>query len=253
MNQSYEARDAAGAEAASVLAEPRAGDCVFDDVETAIAAISRGEFVLVVDDEHRENEGDLIIAADAVTSEQLAFLVRHTSGIVCISLPGEVLDRLQLPLMVQDNRESHQTAFTVSLDCRHGTTTGVSAADRACTLRALADHTATAADFVRPGHVFPLRCRDGGVLARPGHTEAAHDLVKLAGRPPGGVLCELVNDDGTMARRPELFRFAAKHGLAIITITQLIEYRVRMQHRVDCERSGRIRETGIEGLAIWRA
>ena len=207
-------------------------DYVFDEVETAIAAVARGEFVLVVDDEHRENEGDLIIAADAVTPAHLAFMVRHTSGIVCISLPGEVLDRLALPLMVQDNRESHQTAFTVSVDCREGITTGVSAADRAFTLRALADPGSVSADFVRPGHIFPLRSKAGGVLERPGHTEAAHDLTRLAGRSPGGVLCELVNDDGIMARRPDIFRFAAQHGLTTISIRQLIEHRIRSDQNV---------------------
>ena len=209
------------------LAEIGPTGYVFDEIETAIAAMARGEFVLVVDDEHRENEGDLIIAADAVTPAHLAFMVRHTSGIVCVSLPGEVLDRLELPLMVLDNRESHQTAFTVSVDCRVGSTTGVSAGDRARTLRALADPSSVATDFVRPGHIFPLRSRAGGVLERPGHTEAAHDLVTLAGRSPGGVLCELANDDGTMARRTDIFRFAAEHELTTISIQQLIEHRLR--------------------------
>jgi 3,4-dihydroxy 2-butanone 4-phosphate synthase/GTP cyclohydrolase II len=201
------------------------GGVVFDEVDTAVRAVSRGEFVLVVDDEHRENEGDLIIAADAVTPAHLAFMVRHTSGIVCVALPAEVLDRLALPLMVRDNEESHQTAFTVSVDCRRGTTTGVSAADRARTLNALADASSTALDFARPGHVFPLRSRPGGVLVRPGHTEAASDLVELAGRSPGGVLCELVNEDGSMARRPDLLRFASTHGIPIISIAQLIDHR----------------------------
>jgi 3,4-dihydroxy 2-butanone 4-phosphate synthase/GTP cyclohydrolase II len=203
------------------------GAVVFDDLETAVRAVSRGEFVLVVDDEHRENEGDLVIAADAVTAEHLAFMVRHTSGIVCVALPADVLDRLALPLMVRDNEESNQTAFTVSVDCRLGTTTGVCAADRARTLRALADASSTASDFVRPGHVFPLRSRPGGVLARPGHTEAASDLVQLAGRSPGGVLCEVVSDDGSMARRPQLLQFASTHGIPIISIAQLISYRAQ--------------------------
>jgi 3,4-dihydroxy 2-butanone 4-phosphate synthase / GTP cyclohydrolase II len=200
---------------------------VFDEVDTAVAAISRGEFVVVVDDENRENEGDLIIAADAVTALDMAFMVRHTTGIVCIALPGDVLDRLELPLMVQDNQESHRTAFTVSVDCRLGISTGVSAADRAQTLRTLASNTSRASDLVRPGHVFPLRARSGGVLERRGHTEAAYDLVRLAGRGSGGVLCEIVNDDGTMARRPALLAFAAKHGLATISIHQLVEHRMR--------------------------
>jgi 3,4-dihydroxy-2-butanone 4-phosphate synthase len=200
-------------------------DCRFDAVETAIAAIARGEFVVVVDDEHRENEGDLIMAADAVTPAAIAFMVRHTSGLICISLPGHVLDRLALPPMVQHNTESHATAFAVSTDLRNGTATGISAADRAATFRAVSHPDAEAGDFVRPGHVFPLRSRDGGVLVRPGHTEAAHDLVQLAGRHPGGVLCEIVNDDGTMARRADLARFALTHGLAIISIAQLIAFR----------------------------
>lgn len=197
----------------------------FDSVETAIAAMRRGEFVVVVDDETRENEGDLIIAANAVTPEALAFMVRHTSGVVCISLPGGVLDRLDLPPMVQTNADPFRTAFAVSVDLRLGVSTGISAADRAATLRALADPAAEATDFVRPGHVFPLRCRTGGVLERPGHTEAAHDLVSLAGRGVGGVLCELVNQDGSMARRADLIDFALNHGMAIISIADLIVYR----------------------------
>jgi len=197
----------------------------FDSVEAAVAAIGRGEFVVVVDDESRENEGDLIIAADAVTPQALAWMVRHTSGLICVSLPGLLLDDLQLPLMVEKNGESHQTAFTVSVDLKRGIGTGISASDRAATLRALSNPAAEADDFVRPGHVFPLRARPGGVLERPGHTEAAHDLVGLAGRGPGGVLCELVGADGEMARRPELLSFARTHSLAIITIAQLIEYR----------------------------
>ncbi len=197
----------------------------FDHVVDAINAIRKGEFVIVVDDTHRENEGDLIIAAEKITPEQMAFLVRHTSGVVCVSLPGERLDALALPLMVQDNTESHRTAFTITVDYLHGTSTGISAADRAASLRALADPRAVADDFARPGHIFPLRVREGGVLVRPGHTEAAHDLVALAGLNPGGVLCEIVRDDGSMARRPDLLRFARQHDLPIITIAQLIEYR----------------------------
>lgn len=199
--------------------------CPFDTVKMAVAAMARGEFVVVVDDETRENEGDLVIAADAVTPEAMAFMVRHTSGLICVALPGEVLDRLTLPLMVQDNHESHQTAFTVSVDKRSDISTGISASDRAATIRALADPRSSPTDFVRPGHVFPLRARAGGVLERPGHTEAAQDLARMAGRLDGGVLCELVRSDGEMARRPDLFRFAQQHGLTIVSIAQLIEYR----------------------------
>jgi len=194
-------------------------------VDSAIAAIGRGEFVVVVDDESRENEGDLIVAADAITPESIGFMLRHTSGLICVSVSGEVADSLQLPPMVVQNAESFQTAFTVSVDKRTGVSTGISASDRAATLRALADPRSVAGDFVRPGHVFPLRARSGGVMVRPGHTEAAQDLVRLAGRAPAGVLCEIVDEDGEMARRPDLFRFARSHGLAIITIAQLIDWR----------------------------
>lgn len=197
----------------------------FGRVADAIAAVRAGQFVIVVDDTHRENEGDLIIAAEKITPEQMAFLIRHTSGVVCVALPGSRLDALDLPLMVRDNTESHRTAFTITVDYRHGTSTGISAADRAATLRALSHPGAKADDFARPGHIFPLRAREGGVLVRPGHTEAAADLVSLAGLRPGGVLCEIVRDDGAMARRPDLLRFAQSHGLPIITIAQLIEYR----------------------------
>lgn len=196
----------------------------FDSVPDAIRAIERGEFVIVVDDEDREDEGDLIIAADAVTPELLAFMVRHTSGLICVSMPGRVLDRLQLPPMVQQNDESFRTAFTVSVDLRDGITTGISAADRAATIRALASTKAVAADFVRPGHVFPLRAREGGVVERPGHTEAAYDLVRLAGRGYAGVLCELVNEDGSMARRADLVRFAAAHRIVLVSIAQMAAY-----------------------------
>ncbi|HSV81762.1 MAG TPA: 3,4-dihydroxy-2-butanone-4-phosphate synthase [Ramlibacter sp.] len=198
----------------------------FDSVAVAIAAVARGEFV-VVDDESRENEGDLIVAADAITLEGMGFMLRHTSGLVCVALPAATADRLRLPLMVQDNSESFQTAFTVSVDKRCGIGTGISATDRAATLRALADPLTQADDLVRPGHLFPLRARAGGVLARPGHTEAALDLVRLAGRSPAGVLCEIVDADGEMARRPALLQFARAHGLVIITIEQLIQYRSR--------------------------
>jgi len=204
---------------------PAFPEASFDTVETAIAAIARGEFVVVVDDTDRENEGDLIVAADAISPAQMAFLVRHSSGLVCVALPGERLDALELPLMVEANSESQQTAFTVSVDYRHGTSTGISAADRALTLNALADPSSRPDDFARPGHLFPLRARAGGVLERPGHTEAALDLALLAGRRPAGVLCEIVNDDGSMARRPELFAFAREHGLPIVSIEQLIAYR----------------------------
>ncbi|MEI9931192.1 MAG: 3,4-dihydroxy-2-butanone-4-phosphate synthase [Rhizomicrobium sp.] len=196
-----------------------------DSIGDALAAIARGECVVVMDDRNRENEGDLVMAAEFATPASLAFIIRHTTGIVCVGLEGARVDALELPPMVASNSDRHQTAFTVSVDYRHGTTTGVSAADRTKTIRALVDVKATPDDFMRPGHVFPLRARPAGVLERAGHTEAAVDLARLAGCYPAGVICEVTNDDGTMARLPELLVFARKHGLKIITIADLIRYR----------------------------
>jgi 3,4-dihydroxy 2-butanone 4-phosphate synthase/GTP cyclohydrolase II len=198
-------------------------------IEDALAAIARGELVVVVDDAGRENEGDLVMAAQKATRETLAFLIRHTSGVVCAALTADRLGALNLPLMVAENTESHRTAFTVTVDLKEGTTTGISAADRAATLRALADPRAHGADFARPGHVFPLRARAGGVLERRGHTEAAVDLVRLAGLEPCGVLCEVVNDDGSMARPLELVTFAQRHGLHLVSIADLVAYRRRTE------------------------
>jgi 3,4-dihydroxy 2-butanone 4-phosphate synthase / GTP cyclohydrolase II len=209
----------------------------FDSIELALQEIADGGMVIVVDDEDRENEGDLVMAAEHVTPGDLAFLVRHTSGVVCVALTGERCDALDLPLMVGDhNTEQQRTAFTHTVDLAAGTTTGISAADRAATIRGLADARLDGAAFNRPGHVFPLRAREGGVLKRAGHTEAAVDLTRLAGLTPAGVICEIVNDDGTMARRPDLLRFAAEHGLAVITIADLIRYRRRVDVLV--ERTG---------------
>jgi 3,4-dihydroxy-2-butanone 4-phosphate synthase len=204
-----------------------------DSVEQALAAIARGQMAVVIDDASRENEGDLILAAEKATPAALAFLVRHTSGVVCAALTGDRLVALQLPLMVADNAESQGTAFTITTDYRHGTSTGISAADRAATLRALADPRASAADFVRPGHIFPLRARAGGVLERRGHTEAAVDLARLAGLTPAGVLCELVNDDGSMSRPPELHAFARRHALPIISVADLVAYRRASEPRLN--------------------
>jgi 3,4-dihydroxy 2-butanone 4-phosphate synthase / GTP cyclohydrolase II len=201
-------------------------------VEQAIAAIARGEFVVVLDDEDRENEGDLIMAAEFATPAAIAFMVRHTSGLVCVGMTGNRLDELDIPLMVPAGSEALGTAFTVSVDYRHGTTTGISSADRAASIRALVDPLAAPSDFARPGHVFPLRARPGGVLKRAGHTEAAVDLASLAGLSPAGVLCEIVKADGTMARGPDLARFAAHHGLVMITVDQLVAYRRRRQQLV---------------------
>ena len=196
-----------------------------NSVEAAIAAVARGELVIVVDDEDRENEGDLIGAADTLTDEQMAFMIRYTSGVICMPMMGEDLDRLELPLMVRNNTESHRTAFTVSVDAARDVTTGISAADRVRTVRTLLDPASRPEDLARPGHIFPLRYREGGVLKRAGHTEAAVDLARLAGHSAAGILAEVVNDDGTMARRPTLEAFAAEHGLQLVTIADLIRYR----------------------------
>jgi 3,4-dihydroxy 2-butanone 4-phosphate synthase/GTP cyclohydrolase II len=200
-------------------------------VEAALAAIVAGKFVVVADSVDRENEGDLILAAEKATPAAVAFLVRHTSGIVCVPLPGERLRELGLPLMVAENTESQGTAFTVSVDLKLGTTTGISAADRATTICGLANPSALAIDFLRPGHVFPLRASEGGVLKRPGHTEAAVDLARLAGLQPAGVLCEIVNDDGTMTRGAALKAFAERHELVFLTVADLIAYR-RSRERI---------------------
>jgi 3,4-dihydroxy 2-butanone 4-phosphate synthase/GTP cyclohydrolase II len=197
----------------------------FTEIENAVAAVARGEIVIVVDDADRENEGDLIMAAEAMTPEKMAFMIRHTSGVICMPVEGPRLDELRLPLMVADNTESQRTAFTVSVDARHGTTTGISAADRSATVHALLDAATRPEDLARPGHIFPLRYRDGGVLKRAGHTEAAVDLARLAGMHPAGVLAEVVNDDGSMARMPALEAFAEEHGLQLISIADLIRYR----------------------------
>jgi 3,4-dihydroxy 2-butanone 4-phosphate synthase/GTP cyclohydrolase II len=205
---------------------------MLDDVDRAIKDIAEGRPVLVVDDENRENEGDIIFAAAMATPELLAFTIRHSSGVICLPMREAELDRLQLPQMTAHNTEPHRTAFTLSVDAREGVSTGISAADRATTIRKLVDPATTPTDLVRPGHVFPLRYTEGGVLRRAGHTEAAVDLARLAGLPEAGVLCEVVNDDGTMARLPELREFADTHGLALISIEQLIEYRRRTERQL---------------------
>jgi 3,4-dihydroxy 2-butanone 4-phosphate synthase/GTP cyclohydrolase II len=213
----------------------------FSTVEDAIAAISRGEIVVVVDDEDRENEGDLIMAADAVTPEKIAFFLAHTSGLICVPLTPERVEQLDLPLMVSTNTEVQRTAFTVSVDYRHGTSTGISASDRSATIKALADPHTRPTDLNRPGHIFPLRYRPGGVLKRAGHTEAAVDLARAAGMSPAGVLCEVVSEDKTgMARLAELEVFSKKHGLQLISIADLIRYRRRKDKLVRRIASARI-------------
>lgn len=202
-------------------------------IEDAIAAIAAGQMVVVVDDEDRENEGDLIVAAEHATPEVMAFFVKHTSGLICAAITNQRADELDLPLMVERNTESQRTAFTVTVDLRKGTSTGISALDRSLTTRALVDPGTKPDDLTRPGHLHVLRARDGGVLKRAGHTEAAVDLARLAGLAPAGVLCEVVTEDGMgMARRPELESFAARHGLLLITIADLIRYRRQTERLV---------------------
>ena len=203
-----------------------------DDVTRAIADIAAGRPVLVVDDADRENEGDLVFAAAKATPDLLAFTIRHARGLICVPMLGPDLDRLHLPQMTSQNTEHHGTAFTISVDARSGITTGISAADRARTIQMLASGSTGPGDIVRPGHVFPLRYAEGGVLRWRGHTEAAVDLTRLAGLPPAGVVCEVINDDGTMMRLPNLREFADSHGLALISIEQLIDYRRRTERLV---------------------
>ncbi|WP_198943370.1 bifunctional 3,4-dihydroxy-2-butanone-4-phosphate synthase/GTP cyclohydrolase II [Actinokineospora bangkokensis] len=214
----------------------------FPDIDRALADIAEGKAVVVVDDEDRENEGDLIFAAEKTTPELLAFMVRYTSGYVCVALTESDCQRLDLPPMFHTNQDARGTAYTVTVDAKEGISTGISATDRAHTIRLLADPAATAGDFNRPGHVVPLRAKEGGVLRRPGHTEASVDLARMAGLAPAGVLCEIVSQksDGDMARRDELEVFAAEHDLAIITIADLIAYRRRTEKQV-----GRIAEARI--------
>lgn len=210
-------------------------------VQKAIAEIKKGKMVVITDDGDRENEGDLVMAAEKVTPAAVNFMAREGRGLICLSLTEERVRQLHLPLMVTDNTSPLQTAFTVSIEAAHGVTTGISAADRARTIRAAIAPKAKPSDLTRPGHIFPLRARDGGVLVRPGHTEGSVDLARMAGLTPAGVICEVMNDDGTMARRPDLERFAAKHKLTLLSIADLITW--RMAHEALIHRVG---ETLIE-------
>jgi 3,4-dihydroxy 2-butanone 4-phosphate synthase/GTP cyclohydrolase II len=203
-----------------------------DSIERAIADIAAGRPVVVVDDEDRENEGDLVFAARKATPELMGFMIRYTSGVVCVPMLGADLDRLKLPPMTFINEDRKGTAYSVSVDARDGITTGISAADRTHTVRVLSDSATEPYELTRPGHVFPLRAMDGGVLRRPGHTEAAVDLARLAGLTPAGVVCEIVHDDGSMMRAPALREFADEHGLAMISIADLIRYRRRYESQV---------------------
>lgn len=207
----------------------------FAPIEDAIEAIRQGRMVVVVDDEDRENEGDLTMAASAVTPEAIAFMATHGRGLICVSLEGELLDRLQIPMMVRDNSSPFETAFCVSVEAREGTTTGISAADRARTVQALIDPASKPYDFVKPGHMFPLRARQGGVLTRTGQTEASVDLARLAGLHPSGVICEIMKEDGTMARVPDLVPYCQQHGLLMVTVADLVDYRLRKERLVEEE------------------
>ncbi|GGO82195.1 bifunctional 3,4-dihydroxy-2-butanone-4-phosphate synthase/GTP cyclohydrolase II [Wenjunlia tyrosinilytica] len=215
-------------------------DLCLDPIERAVSDIAAGRPVVVVDDEDRENEGDLVFAAELVTPELVAFMMTECRGLICVPMQGPDVDRLELRQMVEDNTESMRTAFTVSVDAKHGTTTGISAADRARTIRQLVDPGSVPGDFVRPGHIFPLRAREGGVLTRNGHTEAGPDLCRLAGLHPTAVICEIANEDGTMARLPQLVPFARKHGLSIVSIEDLIAYRRKAEPTVRREAETRL-------------
>jgi 3,4-dihydroxy 2-butanone 4-phosphate synthase/GTP cyclohydrolase II len=229
---------------------------VFARIEDAVEAIRAGRMIIVVDDEDRENEGDLTIAASAVTPEVINFMARHGRGLICMPMTGARLDELEVPLMVTQNTARFETAFCVSVEARHRTSTGISAADRAATVAAAIDPATRPDDLARPGHMFPLRARDGGVLVRAGQTEAAVDLARIAGLYPAGVICEIMNADGSMARVPQLARFAARHRIPMITIADLITYRMRTERMVrrvgEAElptRYGRFRVFAFESLA----
>src|SRR5271154_3182173 len=217
-----------------VVGKPYSRTRSFANIENAIAAIRAGKMVIVVDDEDRENEGDLTIAAEKITPQAVNFMAQHGRGLICLAMTPERLDALEIPLMVSQNSSRFETAFCVSIEGRDRTTTGISAADRAATVLAAIDPLTKPSDLVRPGHVFPLRARSAGVLARAGQTEAAVDLARLAGLHPSGVICEIMNKDGTMARVPQLSRFARRHNLLMITVADLITYRMRTESVVKC-------------------
>jgi 3,4-dihydroxy 2-butanone 4-phosphate synthase / GTP cyclohydrolase II len=211
----------------------------FNTIDEAIEDLTRGRMVILVDDEDRENEGDLCMAAEKVTPEAINFMARHGRGLICLSLPPERINELKLPMMTDENTSAFGTAFTVSIEAKRGVTTGISAADRATTILTAIDPASRAEDLARPGHVFPLRARPGGVLQRAGQTEGSVDLARMAGLYPAGVICEIMSDDGTMARVPELLEFAKKHALKIITVKDLIRFRMRAErfvHRVSTTR-----------------
>jgi 3,4-dihydroxy 2-butanone 4-phosphate synthase/GTP cyclohydrolase II len=214
------------------IAKGRRSSSPFAAIEDAIAAIHAGRMVIVVDDANRENEGDLTIAAEKVTAQAINFMARYGRGLICLSMTPERLDELEIPLMVSQNSSRFETAFCVSIEAKGQTSTGISASDRAATVRAALDPATRPSDLARPGHMFPLRSRTGGVMVRAGQTEAAVDLARIAGLYPAGVICEIMNEDGTMARVPELTKFARRHGLLMVTIADLIKYRTRTESLV---------------------
>ena len=219
-------------------------------IEDALEDMKQGRFIIIVDDENRENEGDLAIAAEKVTPETINFMAREGRGLICLPIVGERLDQLGIPLMVQDNTSKNCTAFTISIEAKRGVATGISAEDRATTIQTVLAPASTAADIARPGHVFPIRAREGGVLARAGHTEAIVDLSRMAGFYPAGVICEIMNEDGTMARLPQLERVAQKHGFKIISIRDLIAYRCRHESLVRRVAEARLPTRYGEFLAV---
>src|ERR1700732_2422042 len=215
-----------------IVGKPYSSTRSFANIENAIAAIRAGQMVIVVDDEDRENEGDLTIAAEKITPHAIHFIARYGRGLICLAMTPERLDALEIPLMVSQNSSRFETAFCVSIEAKERTTTGISAADRAATVLTAIDPSTKSSDLARPGHVFPLRARSAGVLARAGQTEAAVDLARLASFRPGGVICEIMNEDGTMARVPQLACFARRHHLLMITVADLIAYRMRTESLV---------------------
>ncbi|HJX55079.1 MAG TPA: 3,4-dihydroxy-2-butanone-4-phosphate synthase, partial [Polyangia bacterium] len=223
------------------------------DIEKALADIRAGRQVIVVDDEKRENEGDLTMAADLATPEAINFMAGQGRGLICLALSEEKVSSLRLPMMTQDNRSPHNTAFTVSVDARHGISTGISARERAHTIRTAVAPDAAPDDLVTPGHVFPLRAKRGGVLVRTGHTEASVDLARMAGRTPAGVICEIMRPDGEMARMPDLEAFATEHGLGIVHIADLVQYRLAREVLVHLLAETTLRPTGAGLRATYRA
>ncbi|MDA9317211.1 3,4-dihydroxy-2-butanone-4-phosphate synthase [Puniceicoccaceae bacterium] len=236
------------------MSNENTSDNSFDSIESAIADIAEGKMVIVTDDEARENEGDLVMAASKVTPQAVNQMILHARGLICVPMLAHQLRRLGITPMASENRESHQTDFAISVDAAEGITTGISAYDRAETIRILGDSKSEPDQLVQPGHVFPLRAKPGGVLQRAGHTEAAVDLAQLAGLNPSGVICEILNEDGTLARLPDLVKFKEKHGLKLISIADLIEYRHTRDKLVECILTRPFEsEFGIFDLHIFRS